>query len=461
MADRDRMPDPISRRAILASLPIGALAGGLAGGGVSAALYGTRATGFGASPPPVSSTAVSGTAGPPRFDATEHGVVGDGVTDNADALNQLITSVPEGHDIVFPAGEYRIGDRLRLRSGVNLVGAGSAVTTIRLIDGSDTTFLLMSGESGVRISGLTLDGGSQSLDEVALQIDSCTDVVVEDCAFVRMSHAVHIYATGLATSSRVIVRNNHFSSIVDFAVRVGEGANSVLIENNTVTDVKKMKAPSPAAFYVRGNDISVVGNVVDASEDSGVLVAGAETRNVSVVGNTLRTTLVCIYYGTGATEGTIVGNTVESDRDFGIHLFDREGSSMKTVVAENHIVSSGKSGVQVEGVSDLVISANMIIDPGTRDDQKASWRCGIALTATNGGPASEFIIVGNVIASDSSSSRMEHAVLVAVGSKNVRIAANVIRGARASAVKLERDLIPPYYVETDEDILTSFTIRKQ
>jgi len=234
-----------------------------------------------------------------------------------------------------------------------------------------------------------------------------------------------------------------------------------LIENNTVTDVKKMKAPSPAAFYVRGNDISVVGNVVDASEDSGVLVAGAETRNVSVVGNTLRTTLVCIYYGTGATEGTIVGNTVESDRDFGIHLFDREGSSMKTVVAENHIVSSGKSGVQVEGVSDLVISANMIIDPGTRDDQKASWRCGIALTATNGGPASEFIIVGNVIASDSSSSRMEHAVLVAVGSKNVRIAANVIRGARASAVKLERDLIPPYYVETDEDILTSFTIRKQ
>jgi hypothetical protein len=461
MAEREKRPDLVSRRAILASLPISALAGGLAGGGISAALYGARSNGFGSAPPGVGSTAIPGGSNRPRFDATEHGVLGDGTTDNAAALNLLISSVPAGHDIILPAGEYRIGDRLRLRSGVNLVGAGSSVTTIRLADGADTTFLLMSGESGVRLAGITFDGGSQSIDEVALQIDSCTDIVVEECAFVRMSHAVHIYATGLSTSSRVTVRENHFSSIIDFAVRVGEGASSILIENNSVADVTKAKAPSPAAFYVRGRDISVVGNVVDSSEDSGVLVAGADTSNVSVVGNTFRTTLVGIYYGTGATEGTITGNTVESDRDFGIHLFDREGSSSKTVVAQNHVVSSGKSGIQVEGVTDLIISSNLIIDPGTRDDQKASWRCGIAFTATDGGPASEYIVVGNVIASDSPSSRMEHAVLIAVGSKNVRIGANVLRGALGSAVEMERDLIPPYYVETDEDIITSFALRKQ
>jgi hypothetical protein len=458
MTEHERRADPISRRAVLAALPVSALLGGFAGAGV-ALVAGADGKPVAISGGTAVATPGAMSSGLPHTDATEHGIIGDGVTDNADALNQLMGGLMAGQDIVFPAGDYVVRNRLRLRSGVNLRGAGAAVTTIRLADGVDTTFMLMIGESNVQLSGLTFDGGSQSLSEVALQIDSCTDVVIEDCAFVRMAHAVHIYAASFERSANITIRRNHFSEISDFAVRVAEGASSVRIEDNHVTDVKRASVPSPAAFYVRGTDIAIAGNQVDSSEDSGVIVAGAGTENVSVVDNVMRTTLVCVFFGTGAKVGAILGNTLESAQDFGVHLFDREGSTSRTVVSQNQILSSGKSGIQVEGVTDFLITSNMIWNPGTRDGMKKAWRCGIVLTSTDGGPASDFVVSGNLIASEAHTSRMEHAIYVTVAAEQVRIVGNVLRGSRSEAVKIDRDLKAPYYVETDTEILTSLRLR--
>ncbi|MDO9395929.1 MAG: glycosyl hydrolase family 28-related protein, partial [Herbiconiux sp.] len=274
MTEGESRGDRISRRAILASLPVSALAGGFAAGGIAGALT------AGTTPAVVVGGPVTSTPAPladprPSTDATTSGILGDGVTDNAKALNALIAAAPAGQDILLPSGEYLVSGRLSLRSGVNLVGSGVGVTTIRLVDGADAPFVLVLGQSGLRISGITFDGGSQDQQEVALQLDSCTDVVVEDCAFVRMSHAVHVYRTGLDPSGGIVLRGNHFSEITDFAIRVTEGVESVLIENNVVTDVAKGAAPTPAAIYVRGTDVTVAGNTVLASDDTAVLVSGS------------------------------------------------------------------------------------------------------------------------------------------------------------------------------------------
>ncbi|NQX35587.1 right-handed parallel beta-helix repeat-containing protein [Herbiconiux sp. VKM Ac-2851] len=383
--------------------------------------------------------------------------MGDGTTDQAAALNAMISDVPDGHDVLLPAGEYVVGSRLRLRSGINLIGSGAGSTTLRLLDEAEPTFVLLSGEAGIRISGIAFDGGQNDL-AVSLQVDGCTDIVIEDCTFTRMGHAVHLYSSTTASCSGITVRNNRFSLIEDFAVRVTEGVSSVLIENNTVADVSKGEAPSPAAFYIRGVDVTVVGNTVESSADTGVLVAGPETRNVTVVGNRMRTTLVTVFLGSGASHGTIVGNTLFSERDFGVHLFDREGGSISTIVSQNHLLSSGKSGVQVEGVSDFIISSNLISDPGTRTGQKVQWRCGVTLTSTDGGGAASFVVSGNIILSEDSSSQMNYGILVTGAAEGAHIVSNVVRGALAEGVRLEQDLRAPYYVETDDAIITSRTV---
>ncbi|WP_291048114.1 glycosyl hydrolase family 28-related protein [Herbiconiux sp.] len=466
MTDGESKGDRISRRAILVSLPVSALAGGFAAGGIASALASHRlpvAVG-GATPAPTATPSPTATPAPPSKprpstgDAAP-GIVGDGSTDNASALNALLANAQQGDDIVLPAGEYLIESVLRLQSGVNLIGAGAGVTTVRLADNSQSPFVLASGMTQVRVSGITFDGGIQDQDAVSLQFDGCSDVVVENCAFIRMSHAVHVYTTAFESSERIVIRGNYFSQISDYAVRVTEGTETVLIEDNVVADVAKKNATSPAAFYIRGVDVTVTGNTVLGSDDTAVLVAGTTTRNVAVVGNRLHTTLVCVFFGSGATEGSIVGNTLLSDLDFGVHLFDRNGGSSRTVVAQNHLIATGKSGVQVEGVSDFVISSNLIFDPGTRSGMKTEWCCGITLTRTDGGSASQFSVIGNLIASDSSDSQMEHAILVSVEAKHVQIASNTWRGARSDSVMLKKKLDAPFSVETEDEIISSRTLR--
>lgn len=63
---------------------------------------------------------------------TEHGVVGDSMTDNLAALQAIIDRVgSEGGGIVFlPPGAYRIDDTLQMRQGVILRGAGREATTL-------------------------------------------------------------------------------------------------------------------------------------------------------------------------------------------------------------------------------------------------------------------------------------------------------------------------------------------
>ena len=355
----------------------------------------------------------------------------------------------------MPAGVLLVAARLRLPSNVTLTGAEGGSTTIRLADGVGGPFLLAKDLTDLTIRKIVFDGGQQNSESVSLQIDSCSRVLTEDCAFVRMSHAVHVYGSDRADAESIIVRRNSFSQIGDFAVRVSEGSRSVIIKENVVTDVKKVAAPSPAAFYVAGRDTSVIGNTVLSSEDTGVLIAGEGAQDISVSENVLSTTLVSVFAGSGAQRVRISGNRLTSARDFGIHLFDREARPLKAVVVANQIISSGKSGIQIEGASDITISANAITDPGPRGDVKTTWRGGIVVETTEGGTSNSLTVSGNVIASFEKSSRMSHGIQVTDRSENLHIQGNSITGSRGADVSVDSGIQAPYYVETRTKIFSS------
>lgn len=389
------------------------------------------------------------------------GLIADGATDNAQLLNDLVASAAEGTVITLPPGVLLIASRLRMRSGITLVGADFLQSTIRLADGANGPFVLLQEISSVTVHGIRFDGGAQKPGEVALQIQGCSDVVVEECAFERMAPAIHTYGAGTATGSNVTIARNSFSKMNDFAVRVSDGCDSVTIRDNTVTDVQKVSAPSPAAFSISAADVSVVGNIVESSIDTGVMVAGETAKNVSVSENVLSTTLVGIFVGSGANGVRVSGNRISSAKDFGIHVFDSDARPVDATVSTNQVITSGKTGIQIEGVSELTVTANVVSDPGTRSDAKPSWRGGIVATATTGGPPSHLSISSNVISSSASNSVMPHGILIESAGEDLYMQGNVIRGAASAEVVVPSELRAPYYVETATQVLTSRTTSAQ
>jgi len=451
-----RKTESVSRRTVLASLPLGALAGGAAGG-----LFGsTPDAPTEPAPPPASPDMASG-ATRKLLDAGAAGAVGDGMFDNTSILNSLLASASGRTGVYLPPGDYVVADSLRLPESTTLVGAGSAATKISLADSTDRPFVLLSQADNISISGILFDGGDQDSSAVSLQIDGCHDVLVERCAFTRMKHAVHVYSSQSRKASRVTVRESVFSNIIDFAIRVSEGAEHVLIAENTIEDVAKAEAPSPSAIYVRGAHTTVSTNVVLSSEDTGVLVAGEDARHFLVKDNSLHTRQVGVFVGSGATGGIVADNFIESERDFGVHLFDRDGRAVHCTVRGNIIENCGKSGIQIEGVSDFSLIGNTITDPGRRLDEKREWRCGVAIGATAGGPASRFVITNNRITSTPGSDAMAHAVYLASANGHVEIASNVLRGAIGDAVMLDVEVDDPYYIDTIEAIVTSRRFAQQ
>jgi pectate lyase-like protein len=100
---------------------------------------------------------------------TAFGATGNGITDDAPAIQAALDSVPATGGTVFvPAGDYRLGETLVIsQGGTTLTGVGPA-SILRLLDGVTKTAIELPRPYGdlppsvtiqnVTISNLTIDG---------------------------------------------------------------------------------------------------------------------------------------------------------------------------------------------------------------------------------------------------------------------------------------------------------------
>lgn len=99
--------------------------------------------------------------------AAEYGVKADGASDDTAALvDALEMGVAETRDVILPAGVIMHSGISLGANGVRLLGAGKALTTLRLIGGSNTNSLSITG-NGTRVTDLTIDGQRASNTESA------------------------------------------------------------------------------------------------------------------------------------------------------------------------------------------------------------------------------------------------------------------------------------------------------
>lgn len=252
----------------------------------------------------------------------DFGALGDGQNDDTRAIQAALEASREGSVVFFPAGRYRIRP-LKIPSHITLLGhaawgysawgygnnhieEGEPVdqdyngqTTLFPMPTNANALLDMSGCSGTRIIGLSLDGlpmmGKPNFHGISTEGAPAQNLVFED---VRISHFSGCGmklagTTGFAIRKSLIIKNTHH------AVDASGAWDGCIMDN-------QLAYGDGAGFYAQG-------------EDSGRFVINANRIEGGCPGG---------VYLDGAKMATIAGNSFDSNRGPGVTMLHCTGGSI-------------------------------------------------------------------------------------------------------------------------------------
>lgn len=339
-----------------------------------------------------------------RFDVREYGAVGDGETDDLEAINDAILAAftSGGGVVFFPAGTYLTSLHIGLRSNVHLRGEGIGVSTIQL--DSSVAANVFEGDTAdhFSIKGLTIDqnfgGGGTSGSGMILEICSNFDI-----------------------------SENEVKNTSNNGISIDSGCHDGTVYGNILNAIGKVGSMVGSGFHgigTSGGDdggverVAVIGNVIKNMEGSGVNLSHA--IHCTAVGNTIwRDTRDAEGYGgvrlsNSATFCTVIGNTIHNpSRGVFVASTALEGN----VVSGNTIVGASAAGVLCEA-SGAVISNNYIKNCNL-DSAEGAVRLSDALRCT---------VSGNTIYDDQGTKTHTYGIQESGTSDNNIIAGNNIVG---------------------------------
>lgn len=284
----------LTRREVLLLLPLGALA---------------ACSGGSAAEAPVASASRTRRPSPTGYvvDAKKAGAVGDGVTDDTDALQQALTQIGRrgGGTLLLPAGTYAVSMSLAPPSRVRMLGAPQATATLL-----DT------------VGNLTI-----------IDLVDCVDATVEGLRFMGSGTAV-VRGRGMVHGAKGERHGPVRCNVLD-NVMVDAGTCGVAIAN--------------------GRDVVVSGNTVQRSAEHGIYLA-EDTTGTHVVGNVVE------FAGAGQS-GTVVGIKLAN---LGCTRNTVERNSVRYPLSEGVILDVGATRNRIIANSVLDAPARCVrINPGT------------------------------------------------------------------------------------------------
>jgi|TARA_R110000765_G_scaffold124453_1_gene221662 hypothetical protein len=189
----------------------------------------------------------------------DFGAVGDGVTDDTDAINRAIKNLvtvestgKEKRKLFFPGGVYVVSDIVKLFPHSNLVGDGAKSTIIRqaAVDSSSMTALLRtadsSGETSANIGGagtvkpqnisVSDMGFIISTDSPLVVLDQVENVVFRNCSFTgayanqsgqtNNNALVEINSTSALVTKRISFQSCSFQNS-EYGIKINDDAEDI------------------------------------------------------------------------------------------------------------------------------------------------------------------------------------------------------------------------------------------
>lgn len=305
----------------------------------------------------------------------DHGAVGDGVTDDTNAINEAIDTVAAagGGIVFFPTGTYAVSTdnttnrwAVEIESKVSLVGVGKEASKIvnlngnldgNLLYGSNVRYFSIS-HLGFEITQATMSSTSNNIDRLVEIRNSPDHFSIFDCRFVE----------GNATQQVVIIEGS------DIEYYGNQHVNPNLVNNIN------------GASFVRCSRVTVFGNTLNDITDTNIFfedcVSCTAVANI-IDGETL--TAGIDFFGSQYC--TASGNFVKmKDRGRGIAVRDPvQNLTSHSCTVTGNVVRDAWYGIDVSDRGRATVDTNIVY---------SCERVGIFV---RGGAGINNIVMGNVV----------------------------------------------------------------
>ncbi|HYH69861.1 MAG TPA: TIGR03808 family TAT-translocated repetitive protein [Methyloceanibacter sp.] len=332
--------------------------------------------------------AVAESEGNPTAFST-HGIVpGGGETDQTATLQAAANAAAEGGTPLFLPGGIYATDRLELKSGTQIHGV-SGRTILRYRNGG--AIVSIADAENVGLTGLTLDGGEESLGEdgALLSAIGVKHLRLRDCRFSRSSGGGVLLRRASGTIEQCEIGNIRGAGLFS------EDASGLEVSGNHVHDCGDngiqiwRSEPGEDGSLVTGNRIEKIaaesggsgqnGNGVNVFRAGSVLVSGNRitdcaftavransSANCQIIGNSCARLGEVALYAEFTFEGVIIANNLVDKAAMGISVTNFKQGGRLAVVQGNLLrnlflrkdVDSRGIGIAVE--ADSVVSGNVI-----------------------------------------------------------------------------------------------------
>lgn len=331
--------------------------------------------------------------------ASTYGAVGNGVANDAAAIQAALTAASSGGVVLFPPGDYLVsGAVLTVASDdVTLYGPGARLVRPRLsITGAR-----------VKVIGLELDGDSFNNTAAGIVI-AAADAVVEDCYI----HGIHTNAVEFSGNpARPTIRNCRIDDIGGAGITVTSQGCAVYgqatderVESNHITRTRG----HAAVFLADVAGAHVIDNTIENTFYRGVQVFGTPSR-VVIENNRIRD---CGGINTGASgvgcNGIFSGST---------------GAAHHVIIRGNHVSNVAENGIEAYSA---VVEGNVVEDTGSYP--------GLATTSTEGIYLHSGLAKGNYVKSTPS-----HGIRAFGDFDDLHVVGNVIVDVTNYGVNVQAD----------------------
>lgn len=267
----------------------------------------------------------------------DFGAVGDGVTDDATAIQAAVTAAA-GTKLFFPAGTYLIGTTINLVSNVYIDFGQAAI----IVKATDYCFL------GTSITGTTLSGGSFTPDPSIVNSVHPTGTYGSTCVAYFLN-CTNCHVTKIVSASNFFGVLNFYNSsdcsaTHNYLTDNAGGIQSVASSNNT------------GNYTIKGLDFSH--NIIEHSGDDGLSFLVDPANLGSISGSRIAFNHVTKDIGAKGTVGQargialVGGSTSSTNNIFNVEVIGNTGYYMgQEFIRATGVLSSSISHNAVDGYS--------------------------------------------------------------------------------------------------------------
>ena len=312
------------------------------------------------------------------------GALGDGSTDDSDAIEDAVNAVPSGGTIIFPdcASSYIIDVELAINSPMTILGTRGSLIKLKddstVIMGVADKAIFKVTSKDVVIDGLNIDGNYAGQSGYNPEVDDLTgtpilieipndndgNIIIRNCR-IDDSTYVSIQPSGTDNTHKLkgaIIENNIITGGVRDAIPI-LFASQVIVKNNIIINNNH----DSIHVYTYATFVNVIGNLIkmDSTETNLRCIMVGHTSYPDTVSDVLVSSNIIfnecdssegILIAGGAEDVSVTNNMIKGGLN-GIAISNNERIS----ILNNFITECQESGIYLYGTKSAVIMGNTVI----------------------------------------------------------------------------------------------------